>query len=70
MVLAGKKGSESVASIIGKNNAKHIPIQNGFRVTTAVYGQCIPVIYGRCRISPRIIWVGNFVKKQENLGKK
>lgn len=59
-----------MSSIVGKNNSKHIPIQNGFRVTTAVYGQCVPVIYGRVRISPRLIWVGNFVHKQENVGKK
>jgi hypothetical protein len=59
-----------MSSIVGKNNSKHIPITNGFRVTTALYGQCIPVIYGRCRIAARLIWVGNFTNKQENLGKR
>jgi hypothetical protein len=59
-----------MSSVVGKNNSKHIPKQNGFRVTSAIYGQCIPVVYGRCRVAPRIIWVGKFTSKQESIGKK
>lgn len=32
----------------------------GLRVNTSVYGLAIPLVYGRTRISPNLIWYGDF----------
>ncbi len=59
-----------MASVIGKGHNQQQPRAQGFRVTTSLYGQAIPLVYGRVRIAPRIIWFGNQTTQQQNVGKK
>ena len=42
----------------------------GIRVQTSLQGVPIPIVYGRTRIAPNLVWYGNFFWKPVNSGKK
>lgn len=42
----------------------------GIRVQTSIQGLSIPIIYGRTRVAPNLVWYGDFFWKAINSGKK
>lgn len=53
-----------------KQHAAQEPKAAGIRVTTSVYGQVIPMLYGRGRLAPRLIDSANFQARKGHSGKK
>lgn len=52
-------------TIVNKSNSSHTisessPRVAGLTIQTSSYGLTIPIIYGRSRIAPNLLWVGNF----------
>ena len=52
----------------GGSNASNPPTYTGLQVQTSAEGMVLPVIYGRNRVSPNLIWCDNFQAKKS--GKK
>src|SRR6185369_14376243 len=59
-----------MGGIFGKGGQKHIPIANGLRITSAVYGRAIPLVIGTARVSPLLIWTDHFTPHTVDSGKK
>ena len=45
-----------------KPQARHTPNYTGIQIQTSVYGKAIGLVYGATRISPNLIWYGDFQK--------
>jgi len=41
----------------------------GYQCSTSLLGRCIPVIFGRVRLAPNVIWTGGWTANQVNGGK-
>ena len=52
-----------------KSNTQQQPIAVGVRIPTSLYGTVVPLLQGRTRLSPKIIFTGNF-KVHQSGGKK
>ena len=53
-----------------KTNANSAPIVTGVRLNTSVYGATIPFLFGRARLTPRLIWQNDFSYYMTSQGKK
>jgi hypothetical protein len=53
-----------------KNNANSAPKVTGVRLNTSVYGAAIPFLFGRARLTPRLIWQNDFSYYMTSQGKK
>jgi len=53
-----------------KNNANSTPKVTGVRLNSSVYGATIPFLFGRARMTPRLIWQNDFNYYMSNQGKK
>lgn len=53
-----------------KTNANSAPKVTGVRLNTSVYGATITFLFGRARISPRLIWQNDFSYYMTDQGKK
>jgi len=60
--MAGMFGSSS--------NAKSTPDYTGMQLQTSAEGMCIPICWGKARISPNLIWTDNFHSHKGGGGKK
>lgn len=43
-----------------KAQAKQTPAISGMQIQTSAYGVCLPLVYGRNRSAPNLIWYGDF----------
>lgn len=53
-----------------KSNANSVPKVMGVRVNTSVYGAAITFLFGRARLTPRLIWQNDFSYYMTDEGKK
>jgi hypothetical protein len=51
-------------------NANTAPQVMGVRVNTSVYGAAITFLFGRARLTPRLIWQNDFSYYLSDQGKK
>lgn len=54
---------------LGKATSKGATVSQGVRFDSSVYGSVVPVIIGRTRVAPKMIFSGNFLTK-DTTGKK
>ncbi len=56
----------------GKTQGSTEPRLGAMNIQTSVYGMCIPLVYGANRISPNLIWYGDFQSQavKQNVGGK
>ncbi len=54
----------------GQHTAAHLyhPIIGGVRMQTSVYGNPIPIVWGRNRLAGNLLWYGDFTAKAKNSG--
>lgn len=54
--------------LTARKQASQSPAIAGLQLQTSVYGKCIPVVYGKTKIAPNLIWYGDFrsVSKKNN----
>jgi hypothetical protein len=53
-----------------KTNANSAPQVRGVRLNTSVYGSVIPFLFGRVRLTPKLIWQNDFSYYMTDMGKK
>ena len=53
-----------------KTNANSASIVRGVRLNTSVYGSTIPFLFGRARLTPKLIWQNDFSYYMSDQGKK
>jgi hypothetical protein len=53
-----------------KNNANSAPKVTGVRFNTSIYGSAIPFLFGRARLTPKLIWQNDFSYYMSDQGKK
>jgi hypothetical protein len=54
----------------GKGNNQYSNRAVGIRVQSSLYGQVVPYLAGRFRITPKLIWAGALAAKKVSSGKK
>ena len=53
-----------------KSNANSAPKVRGVRLNSSVYGAAITFLFGRARLSPKLIWQNDFSYYITDQGKK
>jgi hypothetical protein len=53
-----------------KTNANSAPIVRGVRLNTSTYGSAITFLFGRARLTPKLIWQNDFSYYMSDQGKK
>src|SRR5690348_18474830 len=46
----------------GDKQASQTPQLSGIQIQSSVYGKVIPLVYGRTRLAPNLVWYGDFVQ--------
>ena len=54
----------------GVRNSQASSVAAGVRVQTSLYGVAVPLIYGRTRTTPKLIWLNDFSASKVSSGKK
>jgi hypothetical protein len=54
----------------GVRNSQASSVAAGVRVQTSIYGVAVPLVYGRTRATPKLIWLNDFHASKVSSGKK
>ena len=54
----------------GVRNSQASSVAAGVRVQTSIYGVAVPLVYGRTRATPKLIWMNDFQAVKVSNGKK
>ena len=54
----------------GVRNSQASSVAAGVRVQTSLYGVAVPLVYGRTRATPKLVWLGDFKAVKQSSGKK
>jgi len=54
----------------GVRNSQASSVAAGVRVQTSIYGVAVPLVYGRTRATPKLIWMNGFQAVKQSNGKK